>query len=32
MVLLVDVAYTWIDPRIKLGKSSGWWVWETLIL
>jgi oligopeptide transport system permease protein len=23
MVLLVDVAYTWIDPRIKLGKSSG---------
>jgi oligopeptide transport system permease protein len=23
MVLLVDMAYSWIDPRIKLGKSSG---------
>lgn len=23
MVLLVDIAYSWIDPRIKLGKSSG---------
>lgn len=23
MVLLVDVAYTWIDPRIKLGKKIG---------
>jgi len=23
MVLLVDMAYSWIDPRIRLGKSSG---------
>ena len=23
MVLLVDAAYSWIDPRIKLGKSNG---------
>ena len=23
MVLLVDVAYSWIDPRIKLGKKIG---------
>ncbi|MBI9010067.1 MAG: ABC transporter permease [Tenericutes bacterium] len=23
MVLLVDIAYSWIDPRIKFGKSSG---------
>lgn len=23
MILLVDVAYSWIDPRIKLGKKSG---------
>ncbi len=23
MVLLVDVAYSWIDPRIRLGKNSG---------
>jgi len=23
MVLLVDMTYSWIDPRIRLGKSSG---------
>ncbi|XMB72781.1 ABC transporter permease [Mycoplasmatota bacterium WC30] len=23
MVLLVDIAYSWIDPRIKLGKKPG---------
>ena len=23
MVLVVDIAYSWIDPRIKLGKNSG---------
>ncbi len=23
MVLLVDIAYSWIDPRIRLGKGSG---------
>jgi oligopeptide transport system permease protein len=23
MVLLVDITYSWIDPRIRLGKSSG---------
>jgi oligopeptide transport system permease protein len=23
MILLVDIAYTWIDPRIKLGKDTG---------
>ncbi|XFA98844.1 ABC transporter permease [Candidatus Izemoplasma sp. B36] len=23
MVFLVDIAYSWIDPRIKLGKTSG---------
>ncbi|MDC7243727.1 MAG: ABC transporter permease [Sphaerochaetaceae bacterium] len=23
MVLLVDIAYSWIDPRIKLGKNTG---------
>jgi len=23
MVLLVDIAYSWIDPRIRLGKKQG---------
>lgn len=23
LIFIVDVAYTWIDPRIKIGKESG---------